>query len=124
MPPLIKAPGDEDDFAESATMESRLLEILGEDAFVMFVENQGGLRVFIPKNPDRSSLSNYIWRENVERLAAVFGGEYIIVPLARAYRMAVYKRRGYTHSRMARLLGVTENAVCRMAMALTAAKID
>ncbi|PCI03865.1 MAG: hypothetical protein COB78_05790 [Hyphomicrobiales bacterium] len=92
-------------------MGEQLLKRLGPDGYLQLLENYGGIRLFVPKSVERSELTTAIGFENVRLLSERHGAEYIKVPLDREYRAKIYRAQGLSHARIARRLGVTENAV-------------
>ncbi|MEV9443999.1 hypothetical protein AB0183_27880, partial [Klebsiella pneumoniae] len=48
------------------------------------------------------------------KLVQYFGGSVLAVPLARAWRAPIYRRRKMTFAQIARACGVTESAVYKM----------
>lgn len=98
---------------------SWLVQILGEDGALRLIEEAGGTRIYVSAAPDiTSSLSLMIGRENAQRMADALlahkaGGIYLKIPLVRAWRIRLYRSKGYTHRDIARALGVHESTVER-----------
>ena len=89
-----------------------LVRLVGEDAALLFIETFGGRRVFIPKRAaTRALISRVIGGTAAKALSAEFGGMQLRVPLAKQWRMKVYRQQGMSHSDIAKAIGATENSV-------------
>lgn len=91
----------------------RLAEVIGEPAALALIEEFGGLRTYVPKHPTERIVAA-IGAEAAAKLAAAWGGEYIPVPLARAWRVMVYRSRGQSYPAIARRVGLSEDGVWRI----------
>lgn len=92
----------------------QLVAVLGSrEAALRVVDALGGQTVYIPHHADRSGLPDDLGRAIVDRLISVHAGNYLIVPLAKAWRAQCYKARGLSHSAIAAKLGMTESGVYR-----------
>jgi len=91
-----------------------LHELLGPDDYLVLVEKYGGIRLFIPKNIERSQLKHVLDSHNLARLSDCYGGNYIKIPLDRTFRAGRYRGQGKSNARIARKLGITESAVERL----------
>lgn len=91
-----------------------LISSLGEDGFLKLVEAHAGTRLYVPADPDRSDLPATIGYENAARLAKVYPGGYLRIPLAREMRAIRYHRDGATNGDIARRLGLTEPGVQKL----------
>ncbi|MBX9593694.1 MAG: hypothetical protein K2X46_04980 [Roseomonas sp.] len=79
------------------------------------LEAHAGTRVFIPKTATASTrLAQSIGIEGAARLAAMYGGDYLQVPIARAWRVKVYREQRWPQTRIATKLGITESQVWRL----------
>jgi hypothetical protein len=88
---------------------------LGPDATFRLIEEFGGTRLFVAKVPrEGSRVVNAIGMEAACRLAAKFGSDTIALPLARSWRVQVYRARGWSHPRIAKAVGVSEATVARL----------
>lgn len=91
-----------------------LLDLLGDTGYLVLLESHSGIRLFVPKDPDRSKLQLILDIENLRRLSDCYGGEYIKVPLDREFRAGKYRDQGDSNARIARRIGITESAVERL----------
>lgn len=91
-----------------------LTELIGKSAYLALVEHYGGTRLFVPKTPERSVLSDAIGDEAAAKLAQAYAAEYIKVPLDRELRARHYKNDGLSNAAIARRLGITESGVERL----------
>lgn len=90
-------------------LKGQLKEILGDEVYLKLLESRGGKRLFVAKDPYSSELSNEIGIEGARRLSAVFGGEYIKVPLDREFRALAYREQKLSNARIALRIGLTEH---------------
>lgn len=90
-------------------LSDELRRIIGDDAFMKLLERHAGVRLYMPRAG--ASLARLIGRENVSQLAERYAGSYIRVPLARDFRVRVYREAGLSNAQIALRLGVTETAV-------------
>jgi hypothetical protein len=92
-----------------------LTTAIGAEATLRLIEEHGGTRVYIPKDVNQGSAARLGIPLNAARaLAECFGGEHILVPIARAWRVRVYRAAGLAYPAIARRLGITERAVGRI----------
>jgi hypothetical protein len=92
-----------------STVLSELLELLGEDATLTFVQAYAGTRRKIPKTmPKEHELIDLLGPEHFARLWEYFGGSEMAVPMARRWRFEVYTRRGMMPKEIAVKCGCTE----------------
>jgi transcriptional regulator with XRE-family HTH domain len=88
---------------------------IGAAATLALIEAHGGCRVFVARQPNQGSeLARDIGLPAARALAERWGGEWLIVPLARAWRVRLYRLRGDTHREIARRLGITEKQVQKL----------
>ena len=93
----------------------RLLRLLGAEGLLALTEAYGGRRVYVPMARRRTSRLREVLSEcQVDAIAAHCGGEYLVVPLARAWRAAIYRARGESYAVIAGKLGCTESAVGKL----------
>ena len=79
------------------------------------IEAHGGTRVYVPKDINQNSAARLaLPLPEARRLGAEYGGEHILVPIARAWRVRLYRAAGMTYPAIARKLGITERAVGRI----------
>ena len=89
---------------------------LPEEVLLRLIEWRGGRRLYVPREPAalaNRGLSAALGPGAAEVLAARFGGEYILVPLAKRWRARLYRGRGLSYGEIAVRLGCSESAVWR-----------
>jgi hypothetical protein len=92
-----------------------LTDIVGASAALAMIEAHGGTRVYVPKDINQNSAARLaLPLPEARRLGEEFGGEHILVPIARAWRVRLYRAAGMTYPAIARKLGITERAVGRI----------
>lgn len=92
-----------------------LTDLIGAAATLRLLEEHGGTRVYVPKDVNQGSAARLgLSLDQTRLLARRHGGEHILVPLARAWRVRVYRAAGLTYPAIARRLGITERAVGRI----------
>lgn len=97
---------------------SWLTDAIGAEALLTLIEKHGGRRVFIPVKPNQGSkLAREIGLKAAQALANLRGGEEIKVPLARPWRVRLYRSRGATWAAIAGRLGITESQVGKLLQA-------
>jgi hypothetical protein len=88
---------------------------LGADATFRLIEEFGGTRLFVAKTPrEGSRLVSTIGMDAARRLAIKFGSDTIALPLARPWRVHVYRARGLSYPQIAKAVGVSEATVARL----------
>lgn len=96
-------------------LSSQLHDLLGKEGFVLFCQEFGGTRVYIPRKLwDNNDIVQAIGRERAGRLSAAFAPATIRVPLARRERALYWRAQGLSHGRIALKIGVTETAVNKL----------
>jgi hypothetical protein len=89
-----------------------LADRIGAAATLALIEAHGGTRVKIPREPNQGSvLARTIGLDAARGLAAWRAGETVKVPLAKVWRIRVYRAEGLSYSQIARKLGVGESVV-------------
>lgn len=92
-----------------------LLELVGEDATVKLLEAYGGTRPTVPKFfPAQHPMMDLLGEYDFKILHQYFGGCVLHLPLAKRWRLAIYRRRGLKTKEIARRTGYTERAVARI----------
>ncbi|MFN8994610.1 MAG: hypothetical protein ACK5X3_13245 [Pseudomonadota bacterium] len=92
-----------------------LTDIVGAAAALSMIEAHGGTRVYVPKEINQNSAARLaLPLPEARRLGEERGGEHILVPIARAWRVRLYRAAGMTYPAIARKLGITERAVGRI----------
>jgi hypothetical protein len=90
---------------------SRLVELVGPDAALALVEARGGTRIYVGEAIEGRTVTDIIGVAAAARLAEAFGRETIKVPLAREWRILIYKARGLSYRAIALKAGCSENTV-------------
>ncbi|MFN3676183.1 MAG: hypothetical protein ACK4TC_09400 [Sphingomonas pseudosanguinis] len=92
-----------------------LVELIGEAAFVRLAEAFGGTRLYIPNKltPDHE-IVEAVGKDAAILLVERFAPDQLKVPLAREIRARHYRARGWSNTRIARALGITERGVERL----------
>ena len=92
-----------------------LTRIVGAAAALRMIEAHAGTRVYVPKDINQNSAARLaLPLHEARRLGEAFGGEHILVPIARAWRVRIYRQAGMTYPVIARKLGITDRAVGRI----------
>jgi hypothetical protein len=92
----------------------RALRSLGVDDTIRFIEEFGGVEIYIARNPTaRSRIVKLLGREKAEALAQLAeGGEWPArIPLVKPWVAAVLKAKGLPVSDIARILRTTDVTV-------------
>ncbi|MBX9873368.1 MAG: helix-turn-helix domain-containing protein [Beijerinckiaceae bacterium] len=88
---------------------------LSPGPLLALIEAEGGCSVYVPVEPNQGMpLARAIGLDAARSLAAEWGGDYITVPLARAWRVRVYRSEGATQRQIARRLGISESQVWKL----------
>ncbi|MBB4122934.1 sigma factor-like helix-turn-helix DNA-binding protein [Martelella radicis] len=95
-------------------MEAELRAMLGDADFLKIVERVGGIRFYVPHEPERSNDKEGLGAEILTRLSNAYAGEYIKVPLARRWRADQYRLQGLSQADIARRLGMSESGVYKL----------
>lgn len=91
---------------------AHLADALGAEALFKLIEAHGGARLYVAQVPrDGSDLVALLGAEAAAKLAATWGGDYLKVPLARAWFARCLKARGFSQGMIARHMRTTENTV-------------
>jgi Sigma-70, region 4 len=91
-----------------------LVDAVGEDAALHAIEQAGGTAVYCARTPNQGSeLARLVGLPGARALAEIRGGEEIRIPLARDWRMRLYRARGLSYREIARRLGCWESTVHR-----------
>jgi hypothetical protein len=89
-----------------------LAEIIGPRATLTLIEAHGGTRIKVPKNVNQgSALARAIGLDAARAMAGWRGGETVKVPLAKPWRIRLYRAEGLSYTQIARKLGIGESAV-------------
>lgn len=100
---------------DSGQLNRHLLGILGEEGFVRFTQELGGVRVYVAYTMrDDNDVVLAVGRELADKLSRALAPATIRVPLARRQRALFYRARGLSNARIARRLGMTETGVTKL----------
>ena len=91
-----------------------LTEVIGEEATLRLIEARGGTRLFLRRGEQQTQLVAEIGARAAKQLGRHFTGEQVKVPLAKPWRVRVYRARGWSYARIALALGMTEAGVWRL----------
>jgi hypothetical protein len=92
-----------------------LSDAIGAVALLRLIELHGGCRIYVPREVNQGTkLAREIGLAPARALSALRGGEGFRVPLARVWRVSVYRTRGDSYGQIARRLGVTEKCVAEL----------
>lgn len=89
-----------------------LVQLIGEPALIRLAEAFGGTRLYVPSTmPADHPIVAAIGTEAAAVLAERMAPDVIMVPLAREPRARQYRAIGWSNSKIARALGMTEKGV-------------
>lgn len=92
-----------------------LIELIGEDATIKLIEAYGGTRPTVPKTfPAQHPMKELLGDFDFKNLHQYFGGCTLRLPLAKRWRLEIYRQRGMKTKEIARRTGYTERAVARI----------
>lgn len=96
---------------------AHLVALIGAEATLALVERRGGTRFYVSTeaklSPDHE-LWQVVGEDAARYLARRYGGEQIVVPLARQWRILVYTAREQSAAAVARATGCNERTVHRV----------
>lgn len=95
-------------------LTAELRHALDDAGFLSLVEHYGGIRLYVPHRVDGSALAGDIGADHAAALVRRYAGDYLRVPLARAFRVRHYRAAGHSNAAIARKIGVTETAVNKL----------
>ena len=88
-----------------------LVELLGVEPTLKLIEAYGGTRVGVPKAmPKEHRLRDLLGDSGFALLFQYFGGDEIVVPMARSWRFDIYAEQGLKPREIALKCGCTEAA--------------
>ncbi|KDE20674.1 hypothetical protein AZ09_04305 [Acetobacter aceti 1023] len=93
---------------------SWLVNAVGEDAALLFIESAGGQRIMVPRNAPGSLLSDLYGAELAAELVNHHGGSSYQVPLVKTWRAHVLARRGLSNNEIASRLGISWRQVSNL----------
>jgi len=90
----------------------RFADLLGHEGLLLFLERFAGQRIYVPRTTtEHSEISKEVGLDIARALSAEYGGQYLKVPVAREWRVLVYKSQGVSYRQMAKRLGCSEDAI-------------
>jgi hypothetical protein len=91
-------------------------ELLGDADTLCLIEKFGGTRISVPTTvKDVHPLRTEVGERIFKKLVRHYGGSHLLVPLARHWRIEVYRyQHKKTHREIARLVGCGESMVYRV----------
>lgn len=105
----------------------RLRDIIGDEATLALVEARGGRQVYVPVEPAEDQvLARIIGLDALRQLGQEYGREFVTVPVAREWRIAVYSAQGVPTPEIARRVGAHIDTVrkCRRRQGLQQRQYD
>lgn len=106
----------------------KLSKFIGAEAALSLIEQRGGNRIYIPtiQRVHRSELEKVVGLTAAQALAVPYGPGWHFIPLAREWRIPIYRMRGMTYAEIARAVGCTESQVGRIlrAQEMTGKQLD
>jgi hypothetical protein len=99
-------------------LSADLLELCGADGFAALTDRFGGRRLFVAKKKLATAIGEALGEDLAAKLSLRYGGSYLRVPLARAFRAERYRSAGESNGWIATKLGLTETAVNKIFAAL------
>lgn len=91
-----------------------LVQAVGLETALALIEAHGGTRIYLATRPcHNSELVRAFGAETVQRLADALGAGQYKVPVAREWRIQVYRARKMTYAQIARAVGCDEKTVHR-----------
>ncbi|MCX5497306.1 helix-turn-helix domain-containing protein [Kaistia dalseonensis] len=93
----------------------RLVQIMGAEAALALIEWQGGTRYYVPKviSADHK-LAQTVGLGPATALVEAYGSSAYKVPVAREWRILVYRQRGLSYSEIARRLVCSQSTIWRV----------
>lgn len=94
----------------------RISKLIGLAETLALVEAYGGTRLYIPSsiNPETHTLVGVIGLDAALKLAAEYSGNYLSVPVAREWRVVVYRSQKMSYTQIALKVGCCESQVYRI----------
>ncbi|GBR50048.1 hypothetical protein CSR02_00025 [Acetobacter pomorum] len=91
-----------------------LVEALGEETTLQFIETCGGQRIMIPRGYKGSLLENLYGEDLAKIIVEKHAGQPWQVPLAKTWRVYMLARRGLSHNEIAARLGISWRQVTNL----------
>ncbi|MEQ1499162.1 MAG: hypothetical protein ABL914_10910 [Novosphingobium sp.] len=100
---------------DAGQLTLHLKTILGQEGFVRFCQELGGIRVYVAyAMRDENDVVQALGRDLANKLSRALAPATIRVPLARRDRALFYRAQGLSDARIARRLGITETGVQKL----------
>ncbi|MDI4664694.1 helix-turn-helix domain-containing protein [Xanthobacter autotrophicus] len=94
---------------------SRLARLIGPEPTLALVERWGGTRLYVPSPiPEGHEIWHVVGVDAARYLAERYGHGQMMVPVARRWRVLVYRARGMSYAQIARAVGGSERSVYRI----------
>jgi hypothetical protein len=107
-------PHEEDRSSERDTVLGTILGLLGKGATLELVEKAGGARLYVPEAPaPESRIAKLVGLPAAQALSKEFAGIAVNIPLAKLWRVSVYRERGMSYADIAIKLCTSETNVHR-----------
>ena len=91
-----------------------LHETLGDEALLALLMAHGGTRIQVPVKARQScSLAPVIGLPALEKLVGIYQGDRLSLPLGKPWLTVMFRRQGYSYSKIARTLRIGETNVYR-----------
>ncbi|OUJ17074.1 hypothetical protein [Acetobacter sp. DsW_063] len=90
---------------------SWLVDAVGDDVALQFLESCAGQRLTVPMKADGSRLASLYGEDVARAICARHGGLHWFVPTCKSWRVAHYARMGMTVNEMAQRAGITFQGV-------------
>lgn len=91
-----------------------LVEAVGEDEALAFIEGVAGQRLVIPRNADGSRFETLYGSDIARAVCEMFGGVMWEVPTVKGWRARILARRGLTDNEIAIRCGINYRSVRRL----------
>ncbi|NIX75404.1 hypothetical protein [Microvirga terricola] len=93
----------------------RLIDLIGEEKILAFIEHFAGQRIYVPRSiSEQAEITTIVGAEAALALATEYGGGYLTVPVAREWRVLVYKSQNLSYRYIAKRAGTSEGNVWRI----------
>ena len=93
----------------------RFADLIGPERTLDLLENFAGQRIYVPRQVvGDTTLATALGVEAARIISAEYGGDYLKVPIAREWRVLVYKSRRMSYRDIAKKVGCGEDNVWRI----------
>lgn len=98
--------------ADQTDLLGTLIGLIGQDAVFKLVAAAGGTRIVVPmRATEGQKLTRILGMPAAGILSANFGKETLAIPMAKAWRVRVYRERGLSYGEIALAIGCNEATV-------------